>query len=652
MIEIGKFLFPDDLEVNPVDIKNALFIGSCMTESYVKKFREDKPETNIDYVIFNNVADMPSSPPRPISEYDFQFVQVPLRHIIGDIVVDFSKFSNPDTNKDIIENGRNALRLMLESALKYNREHNLLTFVQNFIVPQTPVVAGLAARGSNFDLRAITQSLNEMINEIVSEYSNTYVVDAEMIASSMGKRYFFDDTYTFFTHGGFFFDDWHIFEGGRIETVPSIETISPNHLNQFFDAVWRAIEYNYRVINQIDSVKLVIFDLDDTLWRGIIGEHYGDDGQHPLTIGWPMGVHEAIHHLKARGILVAICSKNSPELVKARWNRAIPSEWISLDDFVCAEIGWGPKAEAIGRILSDVSLPPRNVVFVDDNPVERGAVLAAHPGIRVMGKNPLLTRNILLQSAETQTRIVTSESAMRDAMIRRQKVRENERQSMSREEFLQNLNCRLKMLHIENPNHEKFSRVFELLNKTNQFNTNGVRWTPADVHKHFNDGGTIIAFEVQDKYTSYGLVGVILVRGNEIVQFVMSCRVLGLEIETSALKVLVERMRAWGAEGPITASIIETDANIVSRDVYDKAGFTNEGNGHYILGTAPLGMPGQHLIIHWDGEAEPQANTNELAHATDDGQDLLPEGHDSQDGDALLEDRPKGLLARLTGRTN
>ncbi|MFD2429142.1 hypothetical protein ACFSUK_15380 [Sphingobium scionense] len=144
----------------------------------------------------------------------------------------------------------------------------------------------------------------------------------------------------------------------RIETVPPIETISPNHLNQFFDAIWRAIEYNYRVINQIDSIKLVIFDLDDTLWRGIIGEHYGDDGQHPLTIGWPMGVHEAIHHLKARGILVAICSKNSPELVKARWNRAIPSEWISLDDFVCAEISWGPKAEAVGRILSDVSLTP------------------------------------------------------------------------------------------------------------------------------------------------------------------------------------------------------------------------------------------------------------------------------------------------------
>ncbi|MFD2429143.1 hypothetical protein ACFSUK_15385 [Sphingobium scionense] len=246
---------------------------------------------------------------------------------------------------------------------------------------------------------------------------------------------------------------------------------------------------------------------------------------------------------------------------------------------------------------------------------------------------------------------MTSESAMRDAMIRRQKVRENERQSMSREQFLQNLNCRLKMLLIESPSHEKFSRVFELLNKTNQFNTNGVRWTPADVNNHFNDGGTIIAFEVQDKYTSYGLVGVILIRGNQIVQFVMSCRVLGLEIETSALKVLVERLRAWGTAGPITASIIETDANIVSRDVYDKAGFTNEGNGHYMLGNEALGTPGQHLTIYWDGEAEPQASANEVGHATEDAQDLPPKGLGTQ-GDALLEDRPKGLLSRLTGRAN
>jgi hypothetical protein len=59
-------------------------------------------------------------------------------------------------------------------------------------------------------------------------------------------------------------------------------------MHQFLNSVWRAIEYNYRVVRQIDSVKLVVFDLDDTLWRGLLGEHYGGD-ERPIWQGWPLG---------------------------------------------------------------------------------------------------------------------------------------------------------------------------------------------------------------------------------------------------------------------------------------------------------------------------------------------------------------------------
>lgn len=613
MLDIDRFLFPNDLEITPTPFKKALFIGSCMTDSYVKTFREARPDIHFDFLLFNNVADMPESPPAPTSEYDFQFIQIPLRHIIGDIVINFQKFMDPQTNKEIIDNSRNALSLMLDAALKYNKENNLLTFIQNFIVPQTPVVAGLSARGSDFDLRAVVQSLNDMINDIVSQHQNTYLIDVEMIASSMGKRYVLDDMFVFYTHGAFFFKDWNIFEKGRIEEVPSIETISPSHLDQFFNAVWRAIDYNYRSINQIDSVKLVIFDLDDTMWRGILGEHYGDDGIHPLTIGWPLGMHEAVHHLKARGILVAICSKNSPELVQARWHRAVPFEWITLDDFVSAEISWGPKTEAIGRIMADVNLTPRNVVFVDDNPVERESVLAAYPGIRAIGNNPFTTRMILLNAPETQPRMVTAEAATRDAMIRRQKVRESDRGSMSREEFLQNLNCKLTMLEINDVKHEQFSRVMELLNKTNQFNTNGVRWTTAQIAEHFKQGGRIFTFNVEDKYTTYGLVGIILMRNGEIVQFVMSCRVLGLEIETSALKTLVQRVRNEGYLGEITTSVVETDANMACRDVYSRAGFVKEGDERFVLRQQSLGEPSGHLHIIWAEQSKEKNPVAQLA---------------------------------------
>lgn len=424
MLDISDFLFPSDLKVTDISFSNVLFVGSCMAEDYLKAFRKKLPRTSFDFVMFNNVADMPVAPPRPLGEYDFQFIQIPVRHVIGDVAISFPRYSNPRMNMEIVEHSREALRLMLDEALKYNREHNLPSFVQNFIVPQFPAAAGLVARGTNFDLRGLIQALNFLLVEIIAENNNVFLVDVEMIAASMGKRYFLDDTFEFFTHGGFWFSDWAEFERGRIEPVPPIETISASQLDQFFDAVWRAIEYNYRVINQIDSVKLVIFDLDDTLWRGLIGEHYGDSGPHPFWVGWPLGVHEAIQHLKARGILVAVCSKNNPELVKARWNCAIPLEWITLDDFVSTEIDWGSKSEAVGRILSDVNLTPRSVVFVDDNPVEREMVKSAYPGIRAMGSNPFQTRRVLLNAPETQTAVVTAEFIARDAMIRQQKERE------------------------------------------------------------------------------------------------------------------------------------------------------------------------------------------------------------------------------------
>jgi FkbH-like protein len=362
------------------------------------------------------------------------------------------------------------------------------------------------------------------------------------------------------------------------------------------------LEYNFRVVRQIDSVKLVIFDLDDTLWRGLIGEHYGDDAdRRPVWVGWPLGVHEAIQHLKARGILVAACSKNNLDVVKTRWNRPIPLEWITLDDFVSTEIGWGSKAEGVARILNEVNLTSRNVVFVDDNPVEREAVKSAFPDIRVMGANPFHTRRILLNASETQVPILTAESAVRDTMVRRQKERECERKNMSRDEFLRNLNCRVQLHQVSGVNDAKFDRTLELLNKTNQFNTSGKRWPIGEIDGHLKVGGQIVVFTVADKFTSYGLVGVVLLLNNEFQQLVMSCRILGLDVETGVVKMIVRDMRERGVMGPIVASIVETEPNIVCRDVFVRAGFRNAGGGVFSCDGNDLGDPSTHLSIVWGG---------------------------------------------------
>lgn len=599
MLDVADFIFPRDLQVTETKISRCLVIGSCMAEDYVKDFKKKNPSVEVDFILFNNADEISDRLPRPINEYDFQFIQIPARSVIGDGVIRFPEFSSDKLNADIVENARNMLRVMLDSAFKFHRDSNIVTFVQNFIIPQMPAVSGLRRTGTSYDLRRLFMELNFDILEYIEDLDNVYLIDAENIAASMGKRFFFDDTLSFFTHGGFWFSDWIQYERGRLERVPRLEVISDWQLEQFLDAIWRAIEYNYRIINQVDSIKLVVFDLDDTLWRGLVGDHYGDDGNYPVPLGWPMGVHEAIHHLKARGILVAICSKNDLALVTDRWDRTVPFDWIKLGDFVSAEIGWEPKAESIRKIMSEVNLTPKNVLFVDDNPVERQAVKSAFPDIRVIGGNPFLTRRVLLASPETQVNTLTAESAQRDELIRRGRAREQERAAMSREEFLKTLNCKVELRVVEGPQDKDFARAFELLNKTNQFNTTGKRWSLSEINIFFERVGKIFVFTVADRFTAYGLVGVLLVQGAEIIQFVMSCRVLGLGVETSVLHEIARHVRSDTSGAVLTTKTVDTDANLASRDVFGRSGFMQYEAGKYRWQQASIPEIPVHLSLSW-----------------------------------------------------
>ncbi|WP_267550406.1 HAD-IIIC family phosphatase [Rhizobium rhizogenes] len=572
MLRVDEYLFPRDLDVVDANIKRTLFIGSCASEDYVKDLRKKFPEKRFDHLLYNYVSTLPDN---DVSDIDVQVIQLPLRHIVGDRVIDFKYFT--DNFETVANESVALLNLMLEGAMKYNRERGLLTIITNLIVPQGEFVAGLDGVGSHRDLRGLVRLLNEEIAAFARKEKNTYLLDVDNIASVVGKRYFLNDFIFFSTHNAFWWPDWNTNERGRLEEVPHIETISPSHLDQFFDAIWRGVECYYRIARQIDQVKMVIFDLDDTMWRGIIGEHYTFE-QQPMTLGWPFGMHEVVHHLRARGILTAICSKNSIEIVKEKWELAVPLGFMKLEDFTFVEIGWSPKAESIGKIIAAASLTPKSVVFVDDNPVEREAVKSMYPEIRVLAAQPFNTRRILQNSPSTQVARLTTETANRDAMMRSQQERERARTALSREEFLQSLNCTVDIASIRSTDDQRFGRAFELLNKTNQFNTTGRRWSFEEISNHLNDGGELYSFTVSDRFTSYGLVGVILTRETQFVQFAMSCRILGLDIEASILRILMGRM--GGSE--YTALFNETKENIPARSLLPGLNFKDQGDGVWI----------------------------------------------------------------------
>jgi predicted enzyme involved in methoxymalonyl-ACP biosynthesis len=111
------------------------------------------------------------------------------------------------------------------------------------------------------------------------------------------------------------------------------------------------------------------------------------------------------------------------------------------------------------------------------------------------------------------------------------------------------------------------------LNKTNQFNTTGRRWTIEELREALAADRELQAFEVSDTYTRYGLVGVVIMHGAVVEQFVMSCRVVGLDVELAAIASLARRVAARTAASRIRAITRETDANLLSRDLWLRCGF-------------------------------------------------------------------------------
>jgi len=218
-------------------------------------------------------------------------------------------------------------------------------------------------------------------------------------------------------------------------------------------------------------------------------------------------------------------------------------------------------------------------------------VKAVFPEVRALGGTPLAWRRVLLWAAETQRADITAESTERTEMVQAQIQREQQRQAMTQEEFLPSLKLRMNMFTISDIKHPRFARALELINKTNQFNTTGKRWTLEECAAAFGGGTVFHSFELADIYTDYGLVGVLVTTGDRIGQFVMSCRVLGLEVEAAAVAEVVRWLRRQEAK-EIYASMEETPRNLPCRHVYAGLGFTAVPGGWMLAKPLVPAVPG------------------------------------------------------------
>ena len=585
------FLAPTDLSVSDTPLNRVAVIGSCTAEYWGFQHR-NASNCPVDLIVLNNVARLSTQTRDEVMRYDFVIVELPLPAIIGHEGVWRFAYNDEAAYEQEFARTCDALEFRLNNFMQWNREFGLLTFVANFMAPQQNPMGRLFPRFSLTNPEYFVTRLNEHLEKIVRRNGNAYVLDLDRLSASLGRRYLQDDATTLISHNGLLVSG--LADTSRMDPMLPLDQhyeIQPRSLP---DVVWAELVAMYRTVRQIDPVKVVVVDLDDTMWNGISGDMEDFDGG--MVAGWPIGLAEALVYLKKRGILLAIASKNDEARIRELWPR-IFSNRLHLDDFAAVRINWRPKAENMREILAGMNLLPRNTVFIDDNPAEREAMRQAFPDMRILGRYPWYLRRILLWSSETQVAEVTGESGRRTEMMQAQFTRETNRAVMSDEQFLRDAAPKIRILPIEGSDHPRFGRVFELLNKTNQFNTTGRRWRIETFEEYFGNGGRMLAFEIDDRFTAYGLVGVVLFRSNHVEQWVMSCRVLGYQIEDAVMSIIVAKMREEQA-GLVTGQLIHTDSNFPCRDLFRNCGFVEQSDaGHWVLAAdTPIGIPG-HITI-------------------------------------------------------
>ncbi|ATY32939.1 hypothetical protein [Sphingomonas psychrotolerans] len=281
-------------------------------------------------------------------------------------------------------------------------------------------------------------------------------------------------------------------------------------------------------------IKLVIWDLDDTLWRGTLAD--GDD----------VALFESraaiVRELNARGVVSSICSKNDRDNAKAKL-----IELGLWDAFVFAHIAFTPKAAAIGKIIADMQLRACNVLFVDDNLLNLEEVRFVLPEIQLL--------DITRPDADAQLQALVEalpvgRSRVEEYRILERKTRDRDVSAGSNEDFLRS--CGIKACAPFLMDNLDFTgRLAELINRSNQLNYTGSRVERADLEACIIDvvGYDSWSIFAWDRYGDYGLVGFVMVdrRSQHFVHFVFSCRAMHMGIEAYAMCKVEEKWPAIDA---------------------------------------------------------------------------------------------------------
>jgi len=374
---------------------------------------------------------------------------------------------------------------------------------------------------------------------------------------------------------------------GLAETVGRAEWHEPTHWNMAklpFNADYVPLYADHvcRLIGALQgkSRRVLVLDLDNTVWGGVIG----DDGFDGIVLGQGDGTGEAFHRvqhfaleLRERGIVLAVSSKNTDAIAREVF-RSHPEMLLQEEHIAVFQANWDDKATNIRAIADQLSLGLDAIVFLDDNPVERGLVRSFLPQVAVpeLPEDPALYVRTLAAAGYFEALVFSDEDRGRADFYQGNARRAGlGTQVGNLASYLTALDMEIDFRPFDATNR---ARISQLINKSNQFNLTSRRYSETDVQNLQNDPDVFtLQVRLKDRFGDNGMISVVICRLAaadtwEIDTWLMSCRVLKRDVERMVLRHLVEQARLRGIER-LVGEYIPSARNALVKDHYRGLGF-------------------------------------------------------------------------------
>ncbi len=393
--------------------------------------------------------------------------------------------------------------------------------------------------------KRILDLLNKEIADLVTNTRNAFLIDENAIVEVEGYRNCIRQVFPKYKFPSALFHTSHF--GSYL--VNSYITILKSYLD-------------------LHKTKVFFLDFDNTLWDGIMA-----DG----PVRQKKDYQILLKQVKEAGIILVAVSKNDPKNI--RWEEMV----LQPSDFVLLKINWNLKVQSIEEAANELNLGLDSFVLIDDNPVERELVKSQLPLVKTLDSLDPATWSSIKRMLNFPNTSDTEESRKRTEMYRGQAKRQNVlNKNYDYPSMMSMLQLKAKFCLAQKQN---LNRIFELLNRTNQFNTTTIRYSKSEIRNLFQSKShRIYITELADKFSDLGIVGLVIIEQKADTSifdsFIMSCRAMGFGLEQLMLRLVLESDKN---SNKFIGRFIPTDRNTPAKDLFSGNGFQPLSSNEWFL---------------------------------------------------------------------